>query len=83
MLMADVSKGAHATAKRLDRPTELKMRDRQMLWTDTAALVAELNALGLALDAAAAHRPKGKRSEIAKKAAAATPHGRQPQKANA
>lgn len=30
----DVSVGTLATAKSLDRPTELMMRDRQMLWTD-------------------------------------------------
>lgn len=34
MLMSDIAKGAHATAKTLDRPTELKMRDRQELWAD-------------------------------------------------
>lgn len=30
----DVSVGTLATAKSLDRPTELKMRDRQQLWAD-------------------------------------------------
>ncbi len=30
----EASVGSHATAKTLDRPTELKMRDRQVLWTD-------------------------------------------------
>ena len=34
MLMEDVSKGAHATAQTLDRPTELMMRDRQSLWEE-------------------------------------------------
>ena len=34
MLMSDVSRGAHATAKTLDRPTELMMRDRQSLWEE-------------------------------------------------
>ena len=31
----DVSVGTLATAKSLDRPTELKFRDRQTLWSDT------------------------------------------------
>jgi hypothetical protein len=31
----DISKGNHATAKTVDRPTELKMKDRQTLWSDT------------------------------------------------
>ncbi len=31
----DVQKGNHATAKTLDRPTELKIRDRQTHWKDT------------------------------------------------
>jgi len=30
----EASVGSHATAKTLDRPTELKMRDRQILWVD-------------------------------------------------
>jgi hypothetical protein len=30
----EASVGSHATAKTLDRPTELKMRDRQVLWSD-------------------------------------------------
>lgn len=30
----EASVGSHATAKTLDRPTELKMRDRQILWAD-------------------------------------------------
>jgi hypothetical protein len=30
----DVSVGSLATAKSMDRPTELNMRERQMLWTD-------------------------------------------------
>lgn len=30
----DVSTGAHATAKTMDRPTELKMKDRQTFWAD-------------------------------------------------
>lgn len=30
----DVSTGAHATAKTMDRPTELKMVDRQTFWAD-------------------------------------------------
>ena len=34
MLMEDIAKGSHATAKTLDRPTELLMRDRQELWID-------------------------------------------------
>jgi hypothetical protein len=34
MLLADISRGGHATAKTLDRPTELKMSERQALWTD-------------------------------------------------
>lgn len=34
MLFGDVSKGAHATAKTLDRPTELMMKERQGMWTD-------------------------------------------------
>jgi hypothetical protein len=31
----DISKGNHATASTLDRPTELKFRDRQTFWKDT------------------------------------------------
>jgi hypothetical protein len=34
MLSGDVSTGNLATAKSLDRPTELKMRNRQSLWSD-------------------------------------------------
>ena len=34
----DASVGSLATAKSLDRPTELAMRDRQMLWIDTCIL---------------------------------------------
>lgn len=34
MLSGDVSTGNLATAKSLDRPTELKMRNRQTLWAD-------------------------------------------------
>ncbi len=34
MLFGDVSKGAHATAKTLDRPTELMMKERQGMWID-------------------------------------------------
>lgn len=30
----EASVGSHATAKTLDRPTELRMRDRQVLWAD-------------------------------------------------
>lgn len=30
----DVSTGAHATAKTMDRPTELMMKDRQTMWSD-------------------------------------------------
>lgn len=37
----DISKGNHATAKTVDRPTELKMRDRQTLWSDTLTDILE------------------------------------------
>lgn len=37
MMSGDVSTGNLATAKSLDRPTELKMRNRQQLWADVLA----------------------------------------------
>jgi len=37
----DISKGNHATAKTVDRPTELKMKDRQTLWSDTLVDILE------------------------------------------
>lgn len=52
ILSNDPQQGALATAKTLDRPTELAMRDRQMLWADTIrdmisfAIDADLEASG-------------------------------------
>lgn len=37
----DVSVGTLATAKTMDRPTELAMRERQMLWTDVLREIVE------------------------------------------
>jgi hypothetical protein len=37
----DVSVGTLATAKSLDRPTELKFRDRQTLWADTLLAILQ------------------------------------------
>lgn len=34
-MFGDANVGNHATAKTLDRPTELKFKDRQTLWADT------------------------------------------------
>jgi hypothetical protein len=53
ILSGDATVGSYATAKSLDRPTELKMRNRQTLWAD---ILNDL--LGYVIDQAAI-RPNG------------------------